>query len=359
MKTNKLLLDQRVSYWDNFKGALIALVVIGHCLISCWDNRLIRYIVEAIYFFHMPAFVFVSGYFSKSENSRSARSLLRLISAYLLFTVVNLIMSLINGHNLSISEPYNSLWYLLALIGWRLMTPVFSKTKWSIWVFVALALFAGLWHDVNNQFAFSRLIAFYPFFLAGFFFSKERFEKLTQISALKRIPIGALCLATAAILAFFSAKTLQLKQGDFVFEAYSRTFMPHLLGRISIFAVASICIIGLLFLMPQKNIPLLTKPGRNSLAIFLFHRPITFAMESLVVGFSTEVLLLYAAGFTFVVCAVFGSDFVSTQLNKALSCLADILLHVGDRSKYRWQKIILLLIMFALLSLPLINDIIR
>ena len=63
---------ERSPYWDNIKGFLIALVVFAHCLYAFQSFRLNDVLVDAIYFFHMPAFVFTSGYFSKSKRASRA-----------------------------------------------------------------------------------------------------------------------------------------------------------------------------------------------------------------------------------------------------------------------------------------------
>lgn len=355
----KLSNNKRLPYWDNLKAVLIALVVFGHCLYGFSDKSLIRYIVESIYFFHMPAFVFVSGFFSKGKDSNKARSLLRLISAYLILTSVNLVLALVYNHNLLITEPYNSLWYLLALIAWRIITPFFSKTKWSILFFTILALLAGLWSDINNQFAFSRIISLYPFFLAGFFFSNQKSEKLIQLPFIKRTSIGIACFAIAIIVAFFAAKNLHLKLDDFIFDAYSRSIIMQSLGRISIFVVASFCITGLLLLIPQGNVLLLTKIGKNSLAIFLIHRPITLIIDMFIGTFTIKMVLCYAVVFTIISCIVFGSNFVSTYLNRILSYFSDVFLHLGDTSYVLWKKLIVVMLILSLFTMPLVNEIIR
>jgi len=72
----------RTPYWDNIKGILILLVVFAHFLFGLQSSPVIDWLVDAIYFFHMPAFVFVSGYFSKSAHSKSPEALLKLLSAY-------------------------------------------------------------------------------------------------------------------------------------------------------------------------------------------------------------------------------------------------------------------------------------
>ena len=80
---------QRIYYWDNMKGILIFLVVLGHALYSFQNFSKINAIVDIIYMFHMPAFVFISGYFSVSKNSRSYKSLATLFFAFLVFDSIH------------------------------------------------------------------------------------------------------------------------------------------------------------------------------------------------------------------------------------------------------------------------------
>lgn len=114
---NKIFISQtdnnehsRSSYWDNCKGFLIILVVFAHFLYDLqaqheWNTA----IVNSVYMFHMPAFVFVSGYFSKCENSRSLRSILLLTVAYFLYTAGFIVFNLYNGIPvISLTYPYYS-----------------------------------------------------------------------------------------------------------------------------------------------------------------------------------------------------------------------------------------------------------
>ena len=55
----------RNTYWDTVKGILIVLVVIGHTGTMMGDRWL-----SVIYSFHMPLFMFVSGFFSRKKPIR-------------------------------------------------------------------------------------------------------------------------------------------------------------------------------------------------------------------------------------------------------------------------------------------------
>ena len=62
------------------------LVVFAHILFQLQDkSELINSVVDYIYMFHMPAFVFVSGYLGKSERSHSFEGIIKLIFLYFIF----------------------------------------------------------------------------------------------------------------------------------------------------------------------------------------------------------------------------------------------------------------------------------
>ena len=117
-------MKQRSTFWDNYKGILIFLVVFGHFIYTYALNlpaSLAADVYSFVYCFHMPAFIFCSGYFSRSERSRGKESLTQLLLYYLVFNTAMLVFA--NQYrNISASfvEPYYSYWYLLSLIVWRL-----------------------------------------------------------------------------------------------------------------------------------------------------------------------------------------------------------------------------------------------
>ena len=75
-------------YFDNVKGALITLVVIGHFLMPMDKTRLTDSLINVIYLFHMPMFALTTGYFAKHvyDNGRYRTDrIFRLIWFYILF----------------------------------------------------------------------------------------------------------------------------------------------------------------------------------------------------------------------------------------------------------------------------------
>lgn len=163
-------IKERSAYWDNIKGFLIILVVFAHFLYQCMSDETVSYIVRTIYTFHMPAFVFVSGYFGKSEKSRSFESITRLLLLYVIF---NGAMGICYGVK-PITEPKYSYWYLLALVVWRLTAHYLAGLEEINLILLAISVFAGFYPSIDNSFALARIISFYPYYMAGFLLSEEK-----------------------------------------------------------------------------------------------------------------------------------------------------------------------------------------
>ena len=58
--------QKRIAKWDNLKLLLIFCVVVGHTIYTFHNTSLLaRSLYLFLYSFHMPAFLFVAGLFSK------------------------------------------------------------------------------------------------------------------------------------------------------------------------------------------------------------------------------------------------------------------------------------------------------
>ncbi len=105
-------MKERIAFWDNFKGLLITLVVLGHFL---WEYRGLGAagdLVSAIYFFHMPAFIFVAGYLSKSPRARSKEAIIKLLIIYIILNAGLMLFS-----------------HVLVDSSWRIFTPYYSSVQ--------------------------------------------------------------------------------------------------------------------------------------------------------------------------------------------------------------------------------------
>ncbi len=286
----------RNAYWDNIKGLLIVLVVFAHILFQLQEtSEIINNVVDYIYMFHMPAFVFVSGYFGKSERAHSFESIVKLIFLYFIF---NSIMGFIYGFN-SLLQPMYSYWYLVALIIWRLTAHYIAKFKKIKLILMVTALFVGFYSSVDNTFAAARIIGFYPFYMSGYLLSEDKSNELINKKSSKKLLMGIISLTAAGIIAYFSKLFFMYTDDSMQMAAYSEPIDAF--GRIILFLIAFLMIYALRILSPSKKIPFLTTFGKNSLWIFILHRPLTLLLSSYINSFTTTQIILLSFIFTFII----------------------------------------------------------
>lgn len=319
---------QKIRYvsWDNIKGILIFLVVLGHFLLNIRDSFwLNNFIFNFIYMFHMGAFVFVSGYFSKSENSSSFNSLLNYIIAYVILQSGFIFWQFPNINSGSLFEPLYSAWYILALVIWRISTPYLSKIKYILPILYVASLFSIFNPNINMQFGIIKIIAFYPFFMLGFLFKKEHLDKIINISKVKKVIIALIAIFFAIIIGIFSFKVFNTGYMDLIPTIYklSDTNMNNFYSRICIYLVGIFAIISMLFLSIEKKLPIITKMGENSFVIYLLHRPIVLAMSGSLLMYGGYSQFFIALFFSLTLCIITGSDRISHLLKSFINNCAN------------------------------------
>ena len=162
---------------DNIKVVLIFLVVFNHIIAFnlVKVDMVVRYIWYGITIFHMPAFVFVSGYLSKKPQN-------------VLKYVKNLLIPYILGYSLTcysqiwlgksvdyeILRPTGTvMWYVLALFAYRLTIEAFGRIRFIVPLSIVFALWAGTRAEFSTFLSASRIVVFFPFFAAGYLWKSE------------------------------------------------------------------------------------------------------------------------------------------------------------------------------------------
>ncbi len=316
----------RSAYWDNLKGVLILLTVFAHILLEHQSHAVTDGLYDLIYMFHMPAFAFVSGYFGKSEHAASAPALIRLGVLYFL---CNSVFCFFYGLG-ALLTPMYSCWFLLSLIVWRLTARQIAGFKHIRLFLLAAAVLAGFYGSIDNTLAAARTLCFYPFYMTGFLLTQEEAQKWIRLRPAGRRLWAAVCLLAALALALSARQWFRYDDQAFSMSGYGSA--RDALGRILLFAVAFLMIAFLRLAVPDRKLPLLTKFGKNSLWIFLFHRPVTLLISGrLELTDRVPVLLCAAAAGTLAICLVFGNDFLAPVLNRFADALTEVF--TNHRSK--------------------------
>ncbi len=327
---------ERIYFWDNYKGVLIFLVVFGH-YIGGNNQELVRILGDLIYVFHMPAFIFISGFFGKSEHSRSLDSILKLLTAYILFNgffsiVFNGCSFAFNGYSFLV--PFEIYWYIFSLIIWRASTPWVTKIKGSLLIFTIISILIGYSNEINQVLKLASIISFSPFYIAGYLLSSETAKNRIIHKSPKTIITGILAIELAIVIGLFAHYTIGfLREGlysigftreDFFMWPYRFSDLYSGIGRFCIILISSLAIYGLGTFIPNRRIPLISRFGRNSLSIYLFH--IFYLLFCKYVYISNEYLfILVAFLLSIATCIIFSSQFIVKFTNKLLAAGANVL----------------------------------
>lgn len=110
-----------------------------------------------IYIFHMPLFIFISGYFSrKKKKAELPASIWKLLEPLIVFQALTLLPRfIVKGFSFSaILTPWYVLWYLLSLIYWRLLIQIIpdrilNNTKLILIVTFCVSILAGFLPSVD------------------------------------------------------------------------------------------------------------------------------------------------------------------------------------------------------------------
>ncbi|WP_419998916.1 acyltransferase family protein [Streptomyces boninensis] len=200
----------RDAFFDNAKYLAIVLVAMGHA----WeplrgDSRAAAALYNFVYTFHMPAFLIISGYFSRSFDA-SPRRIQRLVTGVLVpYVIFEVAYTLFKrwadddpGYPISLLDPWYLTWFLIALFIWRLTTPLWQAIKWPLPVALLIACGASMSPTIGDDLDLQRVLQFLPYFVLGLCLKPEHFSLVRQWKVrLLALPV----LACAALFAYWAA----------------------------------------------------------------------------------------------------------------------------------------------------------
>lgn len=252
---------------DNIKAILIFLVVFGHLL----ELVSAKQIYLIIYSFHMPAFIFVTGYYAKF---RPRKILLELIIPYILFQTLYLFFDgYIKGKpvTLQYAKPYWLMWYLLSIIIYYLLLPVIKtdnrKQRWIVVILsVVVSLLAGYDTSIGYYMSLSRTLVFLPFFVSGNYIGDSQIHHIV----LKKWYVKTAILLGVAVSSYYII-TAQISPA-MLYGSYSYEGAGFgLAERAVLLMIAWIWILALFHFVPNRKILVFSDCGKGTFSVFLIH----------------------------------------------------------------------------------------
>lgn len=305
---------------DNLKAILIFFVVLGH-LLELFGGVHQKFLYLAIYSFHMPAFVYTTGYFAKRDPWHAFRHFLFPYAVYqtLYFCFRRLVLH--KQIVLQYTTPYWLLWYLLACFFWLLLLPAFDSVRKEnrlavVGTALLVALLVGLDPTVGYAFSLSRTVVFFPSFLMGYYRLPEQIsERLGP-----RITTLVSGMVAAGGLGFIAFQTNLLPEEAFYqtnsyFDQHARFLYPNLLERLFSMLMGIAWIFLLQNIVTAKKVPVLSQVGRYTMPVFLLHGfGILWLRAHNIFLWREEVCILVAVVLAAAICLLLGNPVVYRAL---------------------------------------------
>lgn len=197
---------KRDAFFDNAKYLAILLVAVGHA----WEplregSRTVTAFYTLVYAFHMPAFIVISGHFSRGFDG-SPRRVKRLITGvavpYVVFEVAYTLVTRWTDdapdRDVSLLDPLYLTWFLAALFIWRLTAPVWRLVRRPLPLALAVAMLATLSPAIGKDLDLQRVLQFLPYFVLGLLLKPEHFRLVRRRAVrVAAVPVFAAALAVA------------------------------------------------------------------------------------------------------------------------------------------------------------------
>ncbi len=325
MKVNE---NTRDYGFDNMKVFLILLMLFGHCLEEFSTSGLFGIIRAVVYSFHMPLFIFISGYFSK-KDIKVDKLLENTLIPFFVFNTLWIFMT--NGYDfhINIFKPVYIFWYLLSLFFWRIGIKYFEKIKGIFWISILIGLYCGCISEADRFLSVSRTISFLPYFILGYQFTPEKVKKHRDIG--KYIILASLLFVILITIVMNVDGFMPVKMYEFI-QSYKSTGVSDTRGvllRGIIYFVAFVYIGIFINLIPNtKNI--LSIIGARTLPIyilspFMMKPMIRFVKRMQFVSDRELLQIICSLGITSLIFIILGNGYINKLYKTAFAKITTLI----------------------------------
>ena len=291
-----LMLSIPMSHFTKMSGNLYSELYLGG---GFPQDSLGGWVYITINVFVMQAFMFLSGYFSKKPDRARETAFSTFMWPYLVWTTVywgirHLFFG--NAHLDYLSPPF-ALWFLFALFFYRYFLKDMVKNQWLLPIAIIMYLVAGQIEEFGDFMALGRMVSYFPFFLLGYYCSKERLAWLQRLKNHKVILAvwGIVLVAISIVLCKVGPNVGWYLLRESV-DSFNVPWWADTLGRIGIFFLSSAWIIWMINVLPSKK-NFISYVGMNTMPVYIFHLTLRYVIQfyGLYIGFISCLVVAWFA----------------------------------------------------------------
>lgn len=318
------IIKERNYRYDALRGICMFLIVLQHFTFKGgyeFTGNAGNLIYVGIDIFVMQTFFFLSGMFSKNPDKNRDKLFGSLLWPVIIVGIVFWpLAAYYYGFDKAAemfqagSLPY-AMWFLVVLFVYRFFQKFYVKIPHLSAVALGIYLLSGIFEPLSSSgFAVSRMCTFFFPFIAGYYMTIEKVEKLRLRSIWQIILLGAvLCSITVMAVCFCPeniAEAIKLKAS---FSATHMSIAEGILFRAALLAVSFGWILFLLSILSAKQ-GFWAHIGMNTMPIYIFH--MLFVLIFKIKGFTFGYFDFKGYGWLYLICLLA----ISFAVTVLLSC---------------------------------------
>ena len=338
------LKERRLGRWDNAKWFLICCVVFGHVANPFRSGNPVTAAVQFwVYLFHMPAFIFIAGMFSKrTVNERRWPRAFSYVLLYLLMKVLKFLADLyVEGSSkaeLDLLKVITAPWFALAMCWFLLITMLIRnfRMRYVLSVSVILAVAFGYTRFPGTFLSVTRTIVFYPFFYLGYKADLERTERFLGKRPVRILGQVILLGSLAYVLADFDRvkRFRKLFRARYTYRQISKSLWMMGGGlRIGAYVVSAVLVFAVLASMPRKR-GSFARLGERTMSVFALHYSLMTLLIYGVPGCEAWV----GGGLTFLKCIFLSIVILAVTSLPVFERMIRALMDLPERAVYWFRK---------------------
>ena len=334
-------MKDKLYLFSNLKGILITLVVFAHMLETTppiINGDLGGDVYKLIYSFHMAAFLFISGYFSKKLEKGYDNAIERYLLPYIFMILfcAGIRFILFGKASFNLLQPSFASWYLLTLFFYKIYLKNLLNIRYLFFISIIVSILIACANQKLAYLSIGRTVSFFPFFLLGYYFKYEWIKKIKNIT-LKFYAVLFLVYITAFMIVTNNVNTRKI----FYFrDSYKSMHLSNLEGMFFHAVIMLIAILVILFLLKfvQDHKTVFTYIGDRTMSIYILH-PIFYYLSKkyniLNTGSNLDYLTIFL--YTGMVMFVLSRDFIHNTLNKIFQFTGKILFKPNEENFQKYK----------------------
>lgn len=274
---------ERDARYDNLKLFLIYCVILGHL-----GNRYasksdtVAALQLWVYLFHMPAFIYIAGLFSKrTVNEARWDKAVSYLILYFFMKSIPVIKGLIFGNIGSVSVNLINVtsvaWFALAMFEWYIIAILIRRVHpaYVLTLSICFSIVSGYFSQIGSFMTLKRAIVFFPIFYLGYLTDQKKLTVWAEKPEIRII--AAAILVLSFVICFWKLDLLShwrllfRAKADYSAIKTSLSIRSGWLWRITFYVVSMLLTGSLIAISPSRKF-FFSSLGAKTLPVYVFHQ---------------------------------------------------------------------------------------